>query len=331
MKKFFLISGVCILTILLIGTFYIAHAGSLTPPALPANTMYTFTDLFNLASGVTGTLGSGVIPTTPVTPTGTFQTITSAYTALSTQIALLAPTKLATGTSAFGITGTLLGDTTAANVLTTALHPGTFNPTNITTGNVKNGVTFGVSGGQTGTDAGLPTHILPATDQTICYTSTGTVTSCTGTGQDANLLKGVARSYTDNGNGTITDNVTGLVWQKCSDGQTGSDCSGGAVTGLDWTDALTYCSSNTAGLSGSGWYLPNYNQLFTLLDLGASSAPYINQTYFPNTDINSYYWSSSTFPALGDEFFAWSLTFADFISAPADKATSLTNVRCVRG
>jgi hypothetical protein len=331
MKKALYITIPVLLFAFIVGTVvHTAMAGSLTPPALPANTMYTFTDLFNLASGTTGTLGSGVIPTTPVTPTGTFQTITSIYTALSTQIALLAPTKLASGTSAFGVTGTLLGDTTAANVLTTALHPGTYTTTNVTTGNVKSGVAFGV--GQTGAATGSPTHVLPVTDQTICYSTSGSITSCTGTGQDANLQKGVARSYTDNANGTITDNVTGLVWQKCSSGQTGSDCSGGSATQMDWSDALTYCNSNTAGLPGSGWYLPNSNQLFSLTDLGASSPPYINQTYFPNsptTDVSGgTYWSNSAYQVSPNG--AWSLSLTTFFFSGIDKGT-LINVRCVRG
>ena len=38
-------------------------------------------------------------------------------------------------------------------------------------------------------------------------------------------LWGAAR-FNDNSNGTVTDNGTGLVWQKCSRGQNTADCSG---------------------------------------------------------------------------------------------------------
>ena len=55
------------------------------------------------------------------------------------------------------------------------------------------------------------------TGQTLCYNSAGSVISCAGTGQDGELQKGVARSYTDNGDGTITDNTTGLIWEKLTD------------------------------------------------------------------------------------------------------------------
>ena len=57
---------------------------------------------------------------------------------------------------------------------------------------------------------------FPATEQTICANSTGQVISCAGTGQDGEIQAGGTLSYTDNGNGTITDNNTKLVWEKKS-------------------------------------------------------------------------------------------------------------------
>jgi hypothetical protein len=57
-----------------------------------------------------------------------------------------------------------------------------------------------------GTGAGLL-----RTGQTQCYASGGGLISCTGTGQDG---EGVARSYTDNPDGTITDNASTLIWEK---------------------------------------------------------------------------------------------------------------------
>lgn len=43
---------------------------------------------------------------------------------------------------------------------------------------------------------------------------------CSGTGQDGDLQRGLARSYTDNGNGAITDDNTGLTREKLSDDST---------------------------------------------------------------------------------------------------------------
>ena len=71
---------------------------------------------------------------------------------------------------------------------------------------------------------------LPDTGQTLCYDSSGNAISCAGTGQDGQYNIN-SMSFTDNGNGTINDNNTGLMWQKCSVGQNNdSTCSGSAVT-----------------------------------------------------------------------------------------------------
>jgi hypothetical protein len=53
---------------------------------------------------------------------------------------------------------------------------------------------------------------LPATGQTICYDSAGTVIACAGTGQDGEIQAGAMLRYKDNGNGTITDKNTNLTW-----------------------------------------------------------------------------------------------------------------------
>src|SRR5204863_391623 len=57
---------------------------------------------------------------------------------------------------------------------------------------------------------------FPATGQTTCSNASGTVIPCAGTGQDGDIQAGAPLSYTDNGDGTITDNDTGLVWEKLS-------------------------------------------------------------------------------------------------------------------
>lgn len=55
------------------------------------------------------------------------------------------------------------------------------------------------------------------TGQTKCYDASGTEISCTGTGQDRETRPGIAwpsPRFTDHGNGTVTDNLTGLMWTK---------------------------------------------------------------------------------------------------------------------
>ncbi|MBI5675484.1 MAG: hypothetical protein HZC48_06640 [Nitrospirae bacterium] len=56
---------------------------------------------------------------------------------------------------------------------------------------------------------------LPDTGQTKCYRGVDPYDEipCAGTGQDGEYNINPL-SYTDNGNGTVTDNNTGLMWQK---------------------------------------------------------------------------------------------------------------------
>lgn len=90
-------------------------------------------------------------------------------------------------------------------------------------------------------------------------------------------------SYTDNGDSTITDNVTGLRWeQKTQDGSTNT---------YTWKDALAYCENLLLG-GFSDWRLPNPKEFERLIDFGSSS-PAIDTTYFPNTN-NSLYWTGTT-------------------------------------
>ena len=51
--------------------------------------------------------------------------------------------------------------------------------------------------------------------QKSCYDATGTLRNCEGTGEDGESQKGVqipSPRFTDNGDGTVTDNLTGLMW-----------------------------------------------------------------------------------------------------------------------
>ena len=59
--------------------------------------------------------------------------------------------------------------------------------------------------------------------------------------------------WIDNGNGTVTDDCTDLVWQNS------------ALTAMGWYEADTYCSANTPNLPGSGWRLPTISELRSLV------------------------------------------------------------------
>ena len=139
-------------------------------------------------------------------------------------------------------------------------------------------------------------------------------------------------AFTDNGNGTITDTTTGLVWDKCSRGQVWDNttppgtCTG-AASSYDWVAALAEATAaNSASHRGhADWRLPNRTELESLVKIDAS-APAIDGTVFPATAA-AWYWTSTTyapFPA-----FAWFVDFNDGYSSANDK-TGTSPVRLVR-
>lgn len=102
-----------------------------------------------------------------------------------------------------------------------------------------------------------------------------------------------SNDFVDNGNGTISDNATGLMWQQDD-----------SVTGYNWSEALTYCES-LATASYDDWRLPNVKELQSLVDYGrspdttnsAAIDPLFNATQITNEAGNidyAAYWSSTT-------------------------------------
>jgi len=105
---------------------------------------------------------------------------------------------------------------------------------------------------------------LPQTGQTTCSAESGRVISCTGTGQDGDTLAGVAwpsPRFTNNGDGTMTDNLTGLVWTQDANLPAASKT---------WQQALDYVAGMNAGtypnLGHTDWRLPNVNELESLVN-----------------------------------------------------------------
>lgn len=150
-----------------------------------------------------------------------------------------------------------------------------------------------------------PTSRLSDTGQTDDYTATF--------GEDSDYTINPPL-YTPNDDGTVTDNVTGLMWQQQDDDTTRT-----------WGEATTYCTDLT--LTGyTDWRLPNNNELATIIDYGADNPP-IDITAFPGTN-TSEYWSSAT-SALSPSH-AW---YGEFIRGEfsIEIKTESYYVRCVRG
>jgi len=100
--------------------------------------------------------------------------------------------------------------------------------------------------------------------------------------------------YQDHGDGTVTDLHTGLMWQQCSVGQSGSDCAEGVAEQIRWDLVLEHSEAlrSNDGFAGyADWYVPNRNELASLVE-DACYGPAINVSVFPNTPSDAY-WSSS--------------------------------------
>src|SRR5437867_7436106 len=91
---------------------------------------------------------------------------------------------------------------------------------------------------------------LLATGQTTCWDSNGNVIPCAGTGQDGELRKGAPLAYVDNGDGTITDVNTGLMWEQLSHDGSVHDKDNQYTRTDAYADVATLDSARCAGDSG---------------------------------------------------------------------------------
>ncbi|WP_147456592.1 DUF1566 domain-containing protein [Leptospira stimsonii] len=127
--------------------------------------------------------------------------------------------------------------------------------------------------------------------------------------------------FKDNGDSTVTDVNTGLIWAQCSAGLSGSGCAIGAVSLPNWTTALLTC--NSSSLSGRVWRLPSINELRSLTNLSLAN-PILNTVYFPGT-FNGNYWTSTTYT---NPLNAWTIDFGPgYVDSISKAATGA--VRCV--
>ena len=123
---------------------------------------------------------------------------------------------------------------------------------------------------------------------------------CSGTGQDGDTLAGLPwpnPRFTNNGNGTITDNLTGLIW----------DQDAGMTVFNGWQAALEAVKNlNSAQYKGfSDWRLPNVNELASLL---------MNDPLGQRSDI---WLASQGFTGVQDSTYSSSTTSAYFTEIPA--------------
>lgn len=112
-------------------------------------------------------------------------------------------------------------------------------------------------------------------------------------------------SFTDNGDQTITDSATGLMWAKKDSGNGEVASSSLSGTGaVSWKAALAACEALT--LAGhSDWRLPNIKELHSIIDYtrspGTNSSAAIDPMFTMSSFTNEngiadygYYWSSTS-------------------------------------
>jgi hypothetical protein len=175
---------------------------------------------------------------------------------------------------------------------------------------------------------------------------TGQTTSY-GTGSDGAVQAGVSRSYTDNGDGTITDNKTGLMWEKkdqaggihdWSNYYTWSGASYGSTNIMDGTITTAFLATLNAGGGFAGhtdWRIPNQNELLSLVNY-ENVSPSVDAAF--NTSCaasctvltcsctqSSLYWSSTTYRNGPD--YAWDVFFYDGYDYAILRASATTFVQ----
>jgi hypothetical protein len=156
-------------------------------------------------------------------------------------------------------------------------------------------------------------------------------------GQDAQY-DGTQMSYQDNGDGTVTDLNTGLIWQKTPPGKH-----------YTWDEAFDY-AENLQLAGCDDWRMPTMKELYSLVAFYGNirtKTPYINTDYFdfeyPDTSqgyriIDAQYWSNNKYIGTtmrGDKS-AFGFNFADgrikaYPTGERGGPTKRNFVRCVRG
>jgi hypothetical protein len=164
-----------------------------------------------------------------------------------------------------------------------------------------NGASMAVRGGQSGFLVNSAMETLDAVDK--------------GSLDGASTAAG---GYTDNGDGTVTDKSTGLMWQKNA-----------SHAEFDWEEALNFCSQQSTG-GYLDWRMPTIKELQSLVDYSRTS-PAINILFFPGC-FSYPYWSSTTNFASTYTNMAFSVDFNDGSEESIYKFIRIENyVRYVRG
>lgn len=186
-----------------------------------------------------------------------------------------------------------------------------------------------VSGAVRFPDGSLQTTALsgvaPLADsgQTTCWDAAGASRTCAGTGEDGEYQAGisvVSPHFSDNGDGTVTDNQTGLMWLK------DADCGWGTVT---WQGALDTAADFNVGSAGgdcaeyddiatpyTDWRLPGLLELRSLVHFGAFNPALDPLHQFLDVSTGEH-WTSTTYAGFPGA--AWTLSLSQGLNLSSNK------------
>ncbi len=162
--------------------------------------------------------------------------------------------------------------------------------------------------------------MLPQTGQTTCYDAAAATITCAGTGQDGDIKAGATwpnPRFLTNGDGTVTDKMTGFIWLK------DANCFGR----IDWnaatssTNALANGQCNLSDGSNSGeWRMPSIKEFQSIIDFQRAYPALPAGHPFNNFPGDLSYWSSSTYE--NNQTDAWNLYVATGQSGNGSKSSA---------
>jgi hypothetical protein len=181
---------------------------------------------------------------------------------------------------------------------------------------------------------------FPATGQTTCYgASPGAVIPCLGSGQDGANQAGATLAYQDNGDGTVTDLNTGLMWEKQSDDSGLND----RDQLFTWAQVQNHINAlNAATYAGKNdWRLPNVRELLSIINYGVANPAVTTSAFHTNCSGGCtptqcsctaflHHWSGTTATNLPGS--AFTVNFVDgSVLVLVKNGTNTAAVRGVRG
>jgi len=158
---------------------------------------------------------------------------------------------------------------------------------------------------------------LPDTGQTLCYDDDVEIDCALAVAgncpsQDGNTETGCQPGgrFQPNGDGTVTDTCTGLMWEQDT---------GNAGNPLSFCGALAYCDNLDLG-THMDWRPPNIRELASIADYGRTD-PAIDTAFFADTQ-SLHYWSSTSFHHVAKSDLGWCVDFRNgkvFLSAKEEE------------